>query len=123
MITHHTLTGQNSANIPSEQLFNFWLGKWDLTWNDAEGNQQTGSNNIERVLGNKVIQENFLAIDAGQLTGYEGKSWSVFNPQNQTWRQTWVDNQGSYLEFIGEFEGNQKKKDKNQVFHSIRFKK
>jgi len=102
------LLAEGPSEVLPEQLFDFWLGKWELTWTDSEGNTQKGTNHIERVLGSKVIQENFLATEAGEMTGFEGKSWSVYNPQTQAWHQTWVDNQGSYLEFIGEFDGEKR---------------
>lgn len=37
----------------------------------------------------------------GGLKGYIGKSWTVWNLTSKEWKQTWVDNQGSYLDFEG----------------------
>ena len=31
-------------------------------------------------------------------------SGSTYNAQLGKWQQTWVDNQGSYLDFVGDFE-------------------
>ena len=42
------------------------------------------------------------------MSNYTGKSWSVYNTNTDTWHQTWVDNQGAYLDFIGEFDGNKR---------------
>ncbi|CAM2009195.1 DUF1579 family protein [Acanthopleuribacter pedis] len=75
----------------------FWVGDWALTWKDAKGNTQTGSNKIEKVLNQCIIQENFNG------PGLEGRSWSVYDPKTKQWRQTWVDSNGSYLEFTGAF--------------------
>jgi hypothetical protein len=30
-----------------------------------------------------------------------GESWTVFDPERHLWRQTWVDDQGGYLELLG----------------------
>ena len=78
-----------------DQQFNFWLGTWDLTW--ANG---AGTNHISAILDNRVIQEEFDARPAGPLRGL---SVSVYAPQSGKWQQTWVDNNGSYLDFVGEF--------------------
>ena len=36
-----------------------------------------------------------------------GKSVSVFDTPSAKWKQTWVDNQGAYLDFTGEFKDGQ----------------
>jgi hypothetical protein len=41
----------------------------------------------------------------GGLKGYIGKSWTVWNLTSKEWKQTWVDNQGSYLDFEGAIVG------------------
>jgi hypothetical protein len=97
------------SNIGSEQYFDFWIGEWNLTWKDGDGTTGTGKNTISRILNNKVILESFEGL-TGQNTGYLGKSWSVYNPRTQEWKQTWVDNQGAYLDFIGEVQ------DENRMF-------
>ncbi len=76
-----------------ENQFDFWLGEWDVTWGE-DGN---GTNRIERILGEKIIQENF---DGGNLLGL---SFSAYDAERGLWCQTWVDNSGSYLDFTGKF--------------------
>ena len=83
-------------NDQPESQFDFWLGEWDVTWG-ADGR---GTNRIERILGGKIIQENFTAPDL------LGLSVSSYDPERQAWCQTWVDNNGSYLDFTGRFEDN-----------------
>ena len=85
-----------------ENAFDFWIGTWDLTWTDAEGNTKKGINIIERTMNEKIIQENFSTLDEAPENRYKGKSWSVYNPITKTWNQTWVDNGGGYLDFEGE---------------------
>jgi len=74
--------------------FDFWLGEWDLTW-DEDGH---GSNTINRILGDCIIQENF---DGGASMPLRGMSVSAYHPATGQWLQTWVDNDGSYLDFTG----------------------
>ena len=81
-------------SINPEKQFDFWLGEWDVTW----GEDGKGTNHIERILDGKIIQENFSAPDL------KGMSVSSYDPERGLWRQTWVDNSGSYLDFTGKFE-------------------
>jgi len=99
-----SLFAYSQPDIPEEQYFDFWIGEWSLTWQDSDSTIGTGKNIIARVLNDKVIKENFEGL-TGLLEGYIGKSWSVFNPQTKEWKQTWVDNQGAYLDFRAEFSG------------------
>lgn len=86
-------------NLEPEHQFDFWIGDWNLTW----GDNLRGTNRIRSILDGKVIQENFESEGADKLIGL---SVSVYNPIDQKWRQTWVDNQGSYLDFVGEQQGD-----------------
>lgn len=72
--------------------FDFWIGTWDLTW----GEGVHGTNRIESILDGAVVQENF------EGDGLIGMSVSVFSKEDSRWHQTWVDNSGSYLDFVGE---------------------
>ena len=74
----------------------FWLGEWDVSW-DGGGH---GTNRLTLILDDRVIHERFAGADAdSQLSG---ESWSVFDPARRLWRQTWVDDQGSYLDLVGD---------------------
>ena len=79
-----------------ENQFDFWLGEWNVIW----GEDGKGTNHIERILGGKIIQENFIAPDL------HGMSVSSYDPERSLWCQTWVDNNGTYLDFTGKFEDN-----------------
>ncbi|HUE98819.1 MAG TPA: hypothetical protein VMN99_06165 [Anaerolineales bacterium] len=81
-------------DINPENQFDFWLGEWDVAW----GEDGKGTNRIERILGGRIIQENFTAPDL------LGMSVSSSDPERQLWCQTWVDNNGTYLDFTGKFE-------------------
>jgi len=92
---HNTTYCQEAGlSTQPENEFDFWLGEWNVTW----GETGKGTNNIERILGGKIIQENFIAPDL------HGMSVSSFDPERGVWCQTWVDSNGSYLDFTGRFE-------------------
>jgi hypothetical protein len=82
--------------------FDFWLGDWKVRWDATPGGEPagTGRNRVGRILGGCVVEENFSTDGAQPLIG---RSVSIWNPQRKRWLQTWVDNQGSYLDFAGEF--------------------
>lgn len=83
------------CSSPEARQFDFWVGDWDLTWEGGKG-----TNSIEAILGGCVIQENFDGRDA-EGKGLMGMSHSVYSPAKGKWLQTWVDNQGGYLDFEG----------------------
>ena len=58
-----------------------------------------GRNNVQKLWGNCVVQENFSSEQSIPL---HGMSLSAYIPQTGQWKQTWVDNQGGYLDFVGE---------------------
>lgn len=87
--------GQTESTADSA-LFDFWVGEWNLTWDNADGTKGKGYNKIEKTLDGKVIQENFQ-----DTNGFKGTSISVYNPQTKTWHQAWADNQGGYFDLLG----------------------
>ena len=93
-----TLTAQDST------LFDFWIGEWDLTWTNAEGKIDKGTNRITKILDGKVIQENF----SDAVGNFKGISISVYNPTKKTWHQAWADNQGGYYDLEGQVEGEKR---------------
>lgn len=79
--------------------FDFWLGEWQLHWTNKDGIKIEGTNSITRILGDCTTYEHFK----DPSSGYEGMSYSVYSSVRKKWLQTWVDSQGSYLDFVGEF--------------------
>lgn len=75
----------------------FWLGEWNCTW---EGG--SGRNTITREFGGAVVVERFEALEPEP---WSGMSLSVFDPSTASWRQTWVDSNGSYWHFVGTLVG------------------
>jgi hypothetical protein len=95
---------QDQSKMDSAMM-DFWVGTWDLTWEEADGIKAKGRNHVYKILADQVIFENFEAL-SGVNKGFTGKSWSVYNRQTGRWKQTWVDNQGAYLDFTGSRDGD-----------------
>lgn len=87
---------KSPCDFPEAKQFDFWLGEWNLTWADSG----KGFNKVEKILGGCVIQENFDGLNSTPLKGI---SVSTYNKNLKKWQQTWVDNSGAYLDFVGEF--------------------
>ena len=92
----------NPCAAKEQHQLDFWVGEWDLTWPGKQaGTVQHGTNSVHRVLDNCVVEENF---SGGTDIPLRGKSVSIFDASAGKWKQTWVDNEGGYLDFVGEFE-------------------
>lgn len=91
---------------PEARQFDFWLGEWDLSWpaeqtGGESGEKGTGTNRLERLFGDCVIEESFSTSDGK----FQGRSLSVYDETAALWRQTWVDSSGGYLVFTGGMNG------------------
>jgi hypothetical protein len=91
---------QAASPIEAARQFDFWLGEWDLSWDDG----QCATNSVYRDFDDRVIVENFDGRPSSEL---QGMSLSTYDVDAGCWRQTWVDNNGSYLDFRGEFRDGQ----------------
>ncbi len=90
--------GQSPCAAPQASQFDFWLGDWNLTYNDT----LHATNHIEKIMGGCTVQENFHDPNGN----YNGKSWSVYNKNYNQWQQTWIDNQGGYVALTGGMQGD-----------------
>jgi len=98
-------TPPDPCALSQQRQFDFWVGEWDASWpGNKDGETQHGTNSIKRVLDNCVVEENFSAGSDGHL---RGKSVSIFDMRANRWKQTWVDNEGGYLDFVGDFKDGQ----------------
>ena len=105
IVTASSLCGLAQAGCHADScMMDFWIGSWQLSWDDGNGSTGTGTNEIKKILDGKVISENFTAL-TGKFSGFNGKSWSVLTPAG-TWKQTWVDNSSGYLDLTGRKEGD-----------------
>ncbi len=104
--------GVNAKDAPAnpcvasqQRQFDFWVGDWTLTWpSDKPGETAHGANHIARILDGCVVQESF---DGGSDMHLRGTSLSTFDTRSGKWKQTWVDNEGGYLDFVGEWKDGQ----------------
>jgi hypothetical protein len=96
---------QNPCAAPQQKQFDFWVGEWDLTWpGEKPAEIGHGTNSIKRIMDGCVVQENFSGADSMHL---RGTSVSTFDARSGHWKQTWVDNEGGYLDFVGDFSNGQ----------------
>jgi hypothetical protein len=77
----------------SHRQFDFWIGEWEVS---DSLNRRLGTNRIERVLGGCVLYESWSGA-----TGARGHSFNAFDPGDNKWHQTWVDNEGTVLMIAG----------------------
>ena len=86
------------CSAPEYRQFDFWVGRWDARWTDAQGKTAQGTNRIEKALDGCVIVEHFDGAPGSPL---KGTSVSTYDRRAEQWKQTWVDNTGAYLDFSG----------------------
>lgn len=100
--------GQQSVDeLKPEAYFDFWVGNWEASWKEKGDTMGRGTNSIEKMLDGTVIQEHFQILE-GQNEGFKGTSISVYQKQQNTWRQAWADNQGGYYDFTGKIDGDKR---------------
>lgn len=90
---------QSSCDSEAHHQFDFWVGEWNVYKTGTD--TLVGHNAVRRILGGCVIEENWVGA-----TGFEGKSFNTYNPQDSTWNQVWVDQSGATYHFSGRREGN-----------------
>lgn len=88
-----------TLELDAARQFDFWLGEWDCSWSDDSG-RHLGTNSVYLDLGGVVVVENF---DGRPSLDFQGLSFSVYDRKACRWKQTWVDSQGGYLDFVGGF--------------------
>ena len=90
---------------PSMPQFAFWEGSWVVTYVDDDGVTWEGANVVTQIEDGKAVEERFSLVQPdGELM--TGRSVSVPVP-GRGWCQTWVDNSGSYLDFVGGWNGSE----------------
>jgi hypothetical protein len=83
------------CDSPESKQLDFWVGEWELT---TVGQNVPGKsrNKVSKILDGCVVLEEF---DGAQGSKLVGKSFSAFDRATGKWKQTWVDNTASYLDF------------------------
>jgi hypothetical protein len=110
---HSTATPPSATTAacaePERRQLDFWIGNWDLVIRQRadpksdEWSEAKGTNSIRATLSGCAIEENFHGDGPG--APWAGRSFSTWEPLTRQWRQTWVDDSGSYLAFRGGPEG------------------
>jgi hypothetical protein len=80
--------------------FDFWIGQWDVTpWSGVlNPGAPPGFNDVHAILEHCIVFENWKGSGGG-----EGKSFNYFDTNLNKWRQIWMDDSGSALDYTGEF--------------------
>jgi hypothetical protein len=100
----NTAAQPKPCSEPEQKQLEFWVGEWNLTWpGNSAGETAHGTNSVHRILDGCIVEENFSGGDAH----LRGQSASIFDAGAGKWKQTWVDNEGGYLDFVGEFKDGQ----------------
>lgn len=73
--------------------FDFWVGDWNVYQNGTFA----GENAISSILGGCLVFEEWQSA-----SGSRGKSFNYFDPGRNHWRQIWVADTGTIIEFTGE---------------------
>ncbi|PWN05469.1 hypothetical protein DDZ15_14375 [Rhodohalobacter mucosus] len=108
VLSSPVLFAQVSEESPEpEELFDFWVGEWNVSWDEGDGSKGRGINIVEKTLDGTVIQENF-SITEGQQSGFKGTSISVYQQRFERWKQAWADNNGGYYDFTGDLDGEKR---------------
>lgn len=81
------------CDTPESRRYDFWVGEWELAHSGTKS-----ANHITKALDGCVIVEQFTGAPGTKL---DGTSVSTFDRATKRWRQTWVDNTGAYLDFVG----------------------
>lgn len=93
-----------ACSAPEYRQLDFWLGHWTVkvraraTPTSNEWAESVGTQHIHSVVSGCAIQENFSS-DAPNK--FAGKSFSAYFAPQKKWRQTWVDDSGSYIALSG----------------------
>jgi len=81
--------------------FDFWIGTWDVTpWQapNPTPQQKMGVNEVYPILEHCVISENWEGARGGK-----GKSYNFYDTNVKHWRQIWIADGGTSLDYTGDF--------------------
>jgi hypothetical protein len=90
----------HGCDSPESRQFDFWVGDWELSYKGPDGKVAASRNRITRILDGCVLLEQFAGAPGTKLDGH---SVSTYDRNTKQWKQAWVDNTGSYLDFTGGF--------------------
>jgi len=100
-------TTVSAAPQPAD-LFDFWVGDWDLSWTNEDGTTGRGRNRIDKILDGAVVEEKFEELVAAGEAALKGRSLTVRDKKSGIWRQSWADNQGGYFTLTTQVDGQRR---------------
>ena len=105
-----TMQTTSAAPAPVPQpvdLFDFWVGDWNVTWKNADGSVGKAHNHVSRILDGHVIEEQFEQDPADPAPLLRGRSLSVRDPAG-IWHQAWADNHGGFFALAASVDGDKR---------------
>jgi hypothetical protein len=91
------------ASRDTYRQFDFWVGDWDVV---IESGEQMGTSIITNDVNGFLLTEKWMNCDGGT-----GTSISFYDPGEQKWMQTWVDERGTVVRYSGIFEDGEMRMD------------
>jgi hypothetical protein len=85
------------CSSPESKQLDFWLGEWELSYVE-DGKPGKSRNRITKTLDGCAVLEEFTGAPGTPL---DGRSVSTYDRLTKRWKQAWVDNTASYLDFSG----------------------
>jgi len=79
--------------------FDFWVGQWEV-FPAKQPDKKVADSLIEKLYLGCAIRENWMPLQGGA-----GGSLNAYNPEEKTWRQTWLDASGTFADFKGSWNG------------------
>jgi ketosteroid isomerase-like protein len=92
---------------PEYRQFDFWIGDWDVFDVDnpsikvARARVDNPSIRVARARVERILDGCVLQEDYQDTNGLKGRSFSIYDTSNKTWRQSWVTNRGQTLAIEG----------------------
>jgi hypothetical protein len=105
LIARMTALRYPCRTLPQARQFDFWIGDWDVTpFQSPPGPNAPllGTNRIELQLEQCLLLEHWTAGPRGGGGG-QGKSINFWDTNRGKWRQVWVADGGTSLDYEGEF--------------------
>jgi hypothetical protein len=94
LLTAHALSPQQPrCTSDAHRQFDFWIGDWNVT--DVRG-VSLGTSTVERTPDGCAVSESWRGSN-----GVQGQSRSAFDPGDNKWHQTLMDNDGTVLVLSG----------------------
>ena len=86
---------RDAKNNPEFRQLDFWVGEWNV----FSGDQKGGESNVQLILKDCVVFENWTSALGGA-----DKSFNKYDPANKNWQQYWVADNGSTTLYTGHLE-------------------